>query len=63
MIELLTIREMARRLSVPVSWLYARTRLRDSDFPTVRVGKYCRFDPEAVMTWLRNESEKRIAEQ
>jgi excisionase family DNA binding protein len=62
MIELLTISEMARRLSVPTSWLYARTRLKGTDFPVVRVGKYCRFQADAVMAWLK-QNEKRIADQ
>jgi len=61
--ELLTISEMAARLSVPVSWLYARTRLKGGNFPVVRVGKYCRFDAGAVMAWLDAENKKRILEQ
>lgn len=51
--ELLTITEMAARLRVPISWLYSRTRIKDSDFPVVRVGKYCRFDPVAVLGWIK----------
>jgi len=50
--ELLTITEMAARLKVPLSWLYSRTRVKDSDFPVIRVGKYLRFDPGAVMDWI-----------
>ena len=51
--KLLKIGEMANFLNVPISWLYARTRIKDSDFPVVRVGKYCRFDPDAVMAWIK----------
>ncbi len=51
--SLLTIQEMAERLRVPISWLYSRTRQREADsIPVVRVGKYCRFDPQAVMAWI-----------
>ena len=51
--NLLTIGEMAKVLNVPVSWLYARTRIKDSNFPVIRVGKYCRFDPSDVMAWIK----------
>jgi len=51
--ELLTIKEMAARLRVPVSFLYARTRQRGPDaLPVVRVGKYCRFDADAVLAYF-----------
>jgi excisionase family DNA binding protein len=55
--ELLTIKELAERLKVPVSWLYSRTRVRDeSTIPTVRVGKYLRFDFCQVMQWLQGKA-------
>jgi excisionase family DNA binding protein len=56
--DLLTIKEMAQRLKVPLSWLYSRTRIKGGDFPVIRVGKYCRFDAGAVMAWIgkRNET-------
>lgn len=54
--ELLTIQEMAARLKVPPSWLYSRTRIRGGDFPVIRVGKYCRFNPDAVMAWIAKQS-------
>lgn len=57
--ELLTIKEMAARLKVPPSWLYARTRIKDSDFPVIRVGKYCRFEAGAVMDWIEKQSQMR----
>lgn len=58
---LLTIREMAERLRVPPSWLYSRTRIKNSDFPVIRVGKYCRFDPGAVMGWIEKQSHRAAA--
>lgn len=56
--ELLTIEEMAAHLKVPRSWLYSRTRIKDSDFPVIHVGKYCRFrSVESVMTWIAKQSQ------
>lgn len=58
MSELLTIREMAERLKVPVSWLYARTRQTGpGTMPRIKVGKYLRFRIDEVMDWLRKQSE------
>lgn len=56
--ELLTLPEMAARLKVPMSWLYSRTRIKDSDFPVIRVGKYCRFNPDKVMEWIEAQQTK-----
>ena len=48
--HLLTVRELAQALSVPESWVYARTASKD--IPHVRVGRYVRFRLVAVMRWL-----------
>ena len=54
--KLLTIEELAKRFSVPKSWLYSRTREKgESTIPVVRVGKYLRFDYEAVKQWLQQK--------
>ena len=53
--RLLNPKEMAKILGVPVSWLYQRTRLGPKVFPHVKVGKYVRFDPEEVLTFLRTK--------
>ena len=53
--ELLTIEEMAARLKVPPSWLYSRTRIKGGDFPVIRIGKYCRFNPDAVLSWIKEK--------
>ena len=44
------IKAMAKRLDVPVSWLYSRTRT--GEIPHYKIGKYVKFDPEAVMTFM-----------
>jgi len=57
--DLSTLEEEARRLKVPISWLYSRTRIKDSDFPCVRVGKYIRVYHEDVLSWIKKENEGR----
>jgi hypothetical protein len=48
--ELLTIDEMANRLKVKPSWLYFRTmQTGNNSIPRVKIGKYLRFNPGAVM--------------
>lgn len=49
--KLADVREMARILNVPVSWLYERTRF--GTIPCIRIGKYVRFDPAEVLAFFR----------
>ncbi len=57
---LLTVHEVAEALKVPLSWVYARTRRRGRDrLPHIKLGKYVRFDFDAVRHWLQNFSEPR----
>ena len=52
--QLLTVREVADLLRVPVSWVYGHTRKRSQkQIPGYRVGKYWRFSADEVMSWLR----------
>lgn len=53
--SLISIREMAERLDVPVSWLYSRTRT--NQIPHYKVGKYVRFDETEVFDWLKKQNE------
>ena len=59
MIErMLTVRELARILNVPVSWVYARTRKgAGNSIPHVRVGKYIRFHEEAIRKYIEQRRE------
>jgi excisionase family DNA binding protein len=51
--QLLTVREVAELLRVPVSWVYERTRRRGSErLPHVKVGKYVRFRPAEIEAYL-----------
>ncbi len=47
------IKQMAKRLDVPISWLYGKTRT--GEIPHYKVGKYVKFDPDAVMEWLAQQ--------
>jgi excisionase family DNA binding protein len=51
--ELMTVREIAEVLKVPVSWVYERTRIKGSArLPHIKMGKYLRFSPSQVKSWL-----------
>ncbi len=55
--RILTLIEMADTLKVPKSWLYSRTRETGPDsIPRVKVGKYIRFEPEKVMSWIKKQN-------
>ena len=51
--ELIKVTELAKRLNVPVSWIYRRTRLGQEAIPHVKMGKYVRFDWEEVIRFLK----------
>ena len=56
--EFLTVSELAEALKVPKSWLYSRTReTGPGTMPRLKVGKYLRFEYQAVMDWLRKQNE------
>jgi excisionase family DNA binding protein len=53
---LLTVKEVAELLRVPVSWVYDRARKRSLDrLPAMRLGKYWRFREEDIAAWLRRQ--------
>ena len=45
--ELLTPEELAKRLKVPISWVYEQSR--QGNIPTHRIGRYIRFDLREVL--------------
>ena len=54
--ELLTFKEVAALLRVPVSWVYDRTRKRSIDrLPGIRLGKYWRFRQTEVLAWVESQ--------
>ena len=54
--ELLTVEEVAALLKVNKHWVYEHTRTRTAAatdrLPHIKIGKYVRFDPNAVRTFL-----------
>ena len=51
--ELLTVQEAARLLKVTVSWVYEHVRPEAEDrLPSVKLGKYLRFDPRDLRTYI-----------
>jgi excisionase family DNA binding protein len=56
--ELLTVDELAAVLKVSPSWVYehTRTRRRAARLPFIKIGKYIRFDPQAVRAFLARQS-------
>ena len=50
--KLLDIEELAAVLNVPKSWIYQRTRLGQKGIPHYKMGKYVRFDLDAVLAFL-----------
>jgi excisionase family DNA binding protein len=54
--RLLTVRQVAELLQVPASWVYGRTRRRGRDqIPHLKLGKYLRFDEQAVQKFLEDQ--------
>ena len=53
--NLIGIIKMAKKLDVPPSWLYARTRT--NEIPHFKVGKYVKFDESEVWDWLKRQNE------
>ena len=54
--RLIDIKELAKILNVPVSWIYQRTRLGVEAIPHIKVGKYVRFNLQEVVEFLRNKA-------
>ena len=51
--ELLTADEVAERLKVPRSWVYRAAR--EGGLPSVRCGRYRRFDDSDVESWIAQQ--------
>ena len=52
MADLIDSNELARRLKVPLSFVYDRTRKNGPDhIPHFKLGKYVRFDPDQIAEW------------
>ena len=51
--RLLTADEVAELLAVPVSWV--REATREGRLPHLRLGRYRRYDREAIEAWLAEQ--------
>ena len=51
--ELLTPEELAKKLRLPVSFVYEKSR--QGKIPTHRIGKYIRFDFQEVLASQKNK--------
>jgi hypothetical protein len=48
--------ELSDRWKVGKSWLYKQTRQSGDDaIPKIKIGKYLRFEPEKVDSWLLSQ--------
>jgi len=54
-VELITVKELAAILRVPVSWIYERTAKGSGSIPHVRFGKYIRFDSKEVIDFFKSK--------
>lgn len=53
-----TLPEMAARLKVKNSWIYRQTMLHGpGTIPRIKIGKYLRFEPEKVISWIKGLQE------
>jgi excisionase family DNA binding protein len=50
--DILTPAELAKRLKLPLSWVYKQSA--KGSIPVLRCGGYLRFDWTAVSAWLRS---------
>jgi predicted DNA-binding transcriptional regulator AlpA len=54
--QILTLAELAQRLKVSERWVYEKSRRRcQNPLPTIRIGRYLRFDWVSVSAWLRQQ--------
>jgi hypothetical protein len=54
--RLIDIDDLAERLKVNKSWIYAQTRKKNEDaIPYIKLGKYLRFEEERVKSWYRRK--------
>ena len=56
---LLTADDVAERLGVPRSWVYRAAR--EGDLPSVRCGRYRRFDAADLAAWIDRRKRTPVA--
>jgi len=54
--DILTPQELAKRLKVPLSWVYKQSARSDPDsLPVLRCGMYLRYSWPEVCAWLHSQ--------
>ena len=53
--KLLNVDELAETLNIPKSRVYAFTR--QGEIPMIKIGKYCRFELNRVLEFLKSQNE------
>jgi excisionase family DNA binding protein len=51
--RLLTVHDVAHRLAVPVSWVYAAAE--QGRLPSLRIGRYVRFRPDEIEQYIEGQ--------
>jgi excisionase family DNA binding protein len=55
--NLLSVNELAEKLSVPKSWVYSRSReTGPGSIPKTKLGKYVRFEWDKVKDWIERQN-------
>lgn len=59
--ELMNIDQLAALLKVKKSWIYKKTsETGPESIPRLKVGMYLRFEPGAVVEWLRDQTAEKV---
>jgi excisionase family DNA binding protein len=58
MTKLIGAQEVAERLDVPPSWVYRWSR--EGKLPSVKLGKYLKFDPKKIEEWIGDQTKEGI---
>ena len=58
--ELMTIREVAKKLGVSENWVYSHLRVRKPLVPHVRLGGNIRFRAADIDKWIEEQVENTI---
>ena len=57
--ELLTGDELCQKLKIKKSFLYSPVRRKGADaIPCIMIGKYLRYDLEAVKQWIEKQNQR-----
>jgi excisionase family DNA binding protein len=58
--ELMTIREVAKKLGVSENWVYSHLRVRKPLVPHVRLGGNIRFRESDIDRWIEEQVENAV---